>query len=458
VVHCEQYEAREAAHADPCLPLSSPVAAALAARGVHRLFSHQAVAVDLLRQASRPLQPRGSPSQLFRRPGCPCILAVARALPWPRGRLPKGAPRVAGSLLTHLPLPTHPSLCSLQGVHCCVATSTASGKSLCYQIPVLEELMCDPGACALFIFPTKALAQVQAPLRGCSRCCGRPAPVLARMNGLPGSSPGGYVFLLGRKCPPSRQLLPRRCRRLLEPAPLPCTRPTRPQDQLRSLRVLAGATLGDRAPAIDIYDGDTPQADRGDIRARAQLLITNPDMLHVSVLPCHREFGRLLRALRYVVVDEAHVYKGESEGRGPGNCCTVCARCSVVLGPAPGLVVASARGLGAASPRACSPQGGGHEPAGTWRCALEDWRQSCGARRFGPLWNRVCCRLIPPCAAPPHAACRRVWVPRGSGAAAPAAPVCPGLLQLPHVCGDHRHAGQPGGARCGAAGGRQRAG
>ena len=63
---------------------------------------------------------------------------------------------------------------------------------------------------------------------------------------------------------------------------------------------------------VDIYDGDTPQAERAGVRARAQLLITNPDMLHVSMLPCHREFGRLLHALRYVVVDEAHVYKGES--------------------------------------------------------------------------------------------------------------------------------------------------
>lgn len=102
-----------------------------------------------------------------------------------------------------------------------MATSTASGKSLCYQIPVLEDLVCDPGACALFIFPTKALAQVQAPLRGCSWCCGCPDPVLARINGLSGSSLGGYAVLPGGQHPPSRQLLARSCRRLLEPAPLP---------------------------------------------------------------------------------------------------------------------------------------------------------------------------------------------------------------------------------------------
>ena len=58
---------------------------------------------------------------------------------------------------------------------------------------------------------------------------------------------------------------------------------------------------------------------RGDIRARAQLLITNPDMLHQSLLPVHAQFGRLLGALRYVVVDEAHVYKGGCSDVGCGG-------------------------------------------------------------------------------------------------------------------------------------------
>ncbi len=61
---------------------------------------------------------------------------------------------------------------------------------------------------------------------------------------------------------------------------------------------------------VQVYDGDTPRAERAGVRERAQLLITNPDMLHVSILPIHASFSRLLTNLRYVVVDEGHAYKG----------------------------------------------------------------------------------------------------------------------------------------------------
>jgi ATP-dependent helicase YprA (DUF1998 family) len=70
------------------------------------------------------------------------------------------------------------------------------------------------------------------------------------------------------------------------------------------------SALGPAAPSVDVYDGDTPSTDRAAIRERAQLLITNPDMLHVSVLPFHRTFQKFLSGLRYVVVDEGHMYKG----------------------------------------------------------------------------------------------------------------------------------------------------
>lgn len=62
-----------------------------------------------------------------------------------------------------------------------------------------------------------------------------------------------------------------------------------------------------------MYDGDTPQADRPRVREGAQLLITNPDMLHQSVLPCHTNFSRLLSKLSLVVVDEGHAYRCECE-------------------------------------------------------------------------------------------------------------------------------------------------
>jgi DEAD/DEAH box helicase domain-containing protein len=76
------------------------------------------------------------------------------------------------------------------------------------------------------------------------------------------------------------------------------------QDQLRVLRQLLCDAFGPDAPSVDVYDGDTPQQQRPLIRQRAQLLITNPDMLHQSILPCHSNFGRLLASLTFVVVDE----------------------------------------------------------------------------------------------------------------------------------------------------------
>jgi DEAD/DEAH box helicase domain-containing protein len=116
-----------------------------------------------------------------------------------------------------------------------VTTATASGKSLAFNMPVLDAIARDPHARALYLYPTKALAQDQA-------------------------------------------------RKLLEIAP----------EGLRHA----------------IYDGDTPREERPAIRRRSNLILTNPDMLHVGVLPHHKNWGDVLAKLRYVVVDEAHVYRG----------------------------------------------------------------------------------------------------------------------------------------------------
>ncbi|WOL03035.1 hypothetical protein Cni_G11755 [Canna indica] len=61
---------------------------------------------------------------------------------------------------------------------------------------------------------------------------------------------------------------------------------------------------------VSVYDGDTSQEHRRLIRSNARLLITNPDMLHMSILPFHRQFERFLSNLRYIVIDETHAYKG----------------------------------------------------------------------------------------------------------------------------------------------------
>ncbi|XP_022728829.1 uncharacterized protein LOC111284419 isoform X3 [Durio zibethinus] len=129
-------------------------------------------------------------------------------------------------------------MASLSGKNVVVATMTSSGKSVCYNLPVLEALSHNLSSCALYLFPTKALAQ----------------------------------------------------------------------DQLRAL--LAIISGFDCSINIGVYDGDTSQKERTWLRDNARLLITNPDMLHMSILPLHRQFSRILSNLRFVVIDEAHAYKG----------------------------------------------------------------------------------------------------------------------------------------------------
>ena len=147
-----------------------------------------------------------------------------------------------------------------------VATGTASGKSLAFNLPVLDALAADPKVRALYLYPTKALAQDQA------RALGE--------LGLPG---------------------------------------------LRAA----------------IYDGDTEHERRRQIRTWANVILTNPDMLHVGVLPHHDRWGDVLANLRYVVVDEAHVYRGVF-GSHVGNVLRRLRRLAAAYGAEPQFLLASA--------------------------------------------------------------------------------------------------------------------
>ncbi|CAO1623576.1 unnamed protein product [Parajaminaea phylloscopi] len=129
-----------------------------------------------------------------------------------------------------------------EGSNVIVSTSTSSGKSLIYQLPIIRELEADTRATAMFIFPTKALAQ----------------------------------------------------------------------DQKRSLQDLirSHALLDETEVIVATYDGDTDRTLRSDIRDRANIIFTNPDMLHQAILPNEHHWRRYLRELRFVVVDELHSYNG----------------------------------------------------------------------------------------------------------------------------------------------------
>ena len=155
--------------------------------------------------------------------------------------LPDGLdPRVASSLVANgvTSLYRHQAEAweaARRGENVVVTTGTASGKSLAFNLPVLDAIAREPKTRALYLYPTKALAQDQA-------------------------------------------------------------------------RSLAELRLKGLRPAI--YDGDTPSERRWQIRKWSNAVLTNPDMLHVGVLPHHDRWGDVLANLRYVVVDEAHVYRG----------------------------------------------------------------------------------------------------------------------------------------------------
>jgi len=181
-VHVHRQPARPARHAAPAAPLPPPLVAALRAQGIERLYTHQAQAIDHVR---------------------------------------------AGRSVV-------------------LVTGTASGKTLAYNLPAVEALLADPDAHALYLFPTKALAQDQLKSLG----------------------------------------------RLLDAAGAGAAADPR-------ARVKAG-----------VYDGDTSTSARRKLRQEGTVILTNPDMLHQGILPYHPKWARFFRGLKLVVIDEIHTYRG----------------------------------------------------------------------------------------------------------------------------------------------------
>jgi len=128
------------------------------------------------------------------------------------------------------------------GKNVVVVTPTASGKTLCYNLPCLHELLTDENSRALYLFPTKALSQDQQ----------------AELNELVDSGDGK-----------------------------------------------SGLDL-----KIATYDGDTPDSLRISARDKGRIIISNPDMLHAGILPNHTKWIKFFSRLKYVVIDEAHAYRG----------------------------------------------------------------------------------------------------------------------------------------------------
>jgi DEAD/DEAH box helicase domain-containing protein len=181
IVHVEEIAARSGTFASPAKPLPAELAGLLGRCGIEQLYCHQAASLDLARQQQDLV----------------------------------------------------------------VVTGTASGKTLCYNLPILETCLSDAEARALYLFPTKALAQDQLK---------------------------GLLELIDGDDPQSADL---------------------------ASRIRPG-----------VYDGDTPTAQRRRIKAEANLVLSNPDMLHASILPYHPKWARFFSSLKYVVLDEVHMYRG----------------------------------------------------------------------------------------------------------------------------------------------------
>src|SRR5436190_9999258 len=147
-----------------------------------------------------------------------------------------------------------------------ITSGTASGKSLAFNLPVLDGIARDAKRRALYLYPTKALAQ----------------------------------------------------------------------DQARKLASLRPPGLREA-----IYDGDTPREERPAIRRRSNLVLSNPDMLHVGILPHHKQWGDFLANLGWVVVDEAHTYRGVF-GSHVANVLRRLRRLARAYGSEPRLLLASA--------------------------------------------------------------------------------------------------------------------
>ena len=176
VVHVRAIEPREARYDEPACAIAEGLRSLLRRQNIHRLYVHQARSVDL----------------------------------------------------------------ASAGRDFVVVTGTASGKTLCYNLPVVQALLADPQARAMYLFPTKALTQ----------------------------------------------------------------------DQFGTLQRWAGEEelINVLRPAV--YDGDTPAHNRTSVRARASIVLTNPDMLHVGILPYHGKWHEFLRRLKFLVIDELHTYRG----------------------------------------------------------------------------------------------------------------------------------------------------
>jgi DEAD/DEAH box helicase domain-containing protein len=175
------------------------------------------------------------------------------------------------------------------GKNVVIVTPTASGKTLCYNLPVINAILENEDARALYLFPTKALAQDQlAELYDVSQRL----ESLARAE-IEDESGVNDRSVLGE----------------IENRPPQKAAATKAHPNANTKANTKGAA-GTKAFGVFTYDGDTPGDARKAIREKGHIVLTNPDMLHTGILPHHTRWTRLFENLKYIVIDELHSYRG----------------------------------------------------------------------------------------------------------------------------------------------------
>jgi len=193
------------------------------------------------------------------------------------------------------------------GKNVMIVTPTASGKTLCYNLPVLDAILKDADARALYLFPTKALAQDQlAELYDLNQ----------RLDALADGQSGGITQK--SRAEAQRPQQENKGARLPSSVKTSERRPLHDERETQDGGVTPPLHERDRADhreaasrfGVFTYDGDTPSDARKAIREKSHIVLTNPDMLHTGILPHHTRWTRLFENLRYIVIDELHTYRG----------------------------------------------------------------------------------------------------------------------------------------------------
>jgi DEAD/DEAH box helicase domain-containing protein len=175
------------------------------------------------------------------------------------------------------------------GKNVVIVTPTASGKTLCYNLPVVNAILVNNDTRALYLFPTKALAQDQ----------------LAELYDL---NQRLEKIEEGLQSPPSKNAL--RLRSGQEGGAPEEERSRAEARPLQKSKEAGRSQRNGRSFGVYTYDGDTPGDARKAIREQGHIVLTNPDMLHTGILPHHTRWTRLFENLQFIVIDELHAYRG----------------------------------------------------------------------------------------------------------------------------------------------------